>query len=190
MNRVVRFVLAALALPLAVCPALAGIPEDRTVTYTLRADPASATSDVEFLIELDLVANAEDGNTVGWLVAHARFSETSSNGEPVRSWSIVEPYVDTGDGLWWIAHDDWAEPRVDEFDDPPGLIGTAAAEDPLDDDLDYDFAGATLDSQHASMYGGSVAGLTHAFQVVGESQPVEEGEAEPAELGGAVNPNS
>ncbi len=97
------------------------------------------------------------------------------------SWTKSQPTVSSGDGYWWVAHQDFDNLLEEEFSAPPMLIGTAPP-DGTDDDLDYYLEAGTLTRTEEAMFNGKVAGLTHEFIRDGEVDPVVDGEDEPAEI--------
>jgi hypothetical protein len=185
MYRVSTFALAVVLFTgvFATAPARASDPEDRVATYKLRVDPNNESSDIIFLVELDLTAVDHDEDEIAWQVTQARFSETDAEGTPVRTWSIDDPELHTVDNLWWVAHEDLDEPSVEDFTAVPQLEGVAEAQGP-DGDLEFAIASTELDPLERLMYGGAVAGVAHDFHEVGEEDPVIDPDDEPAEVGG------
>lgn len=168
----------------------ADLPADRTVDYILRLVPENETSAVVFTVELTVSAVAADGDTVGWAVVGAVFSETDSNGLVLRSWTDESPELGSGDGLWWVSHADGENPTAAEFVALPELAGTAPADDAQEPDLEYNLTTAEAAAPHATMFSGSVAAAGHRFKETGATAALIEGEDEPVEVGGAEKPDA
>ena len=125
-----------------VSPAVAGgLPQDQTVYYYIHDNPTQATSNVVFVIRLDLTAVDSDANDVGWEITSVEFRQPLGRPALDTVWVETSPTVDSPDGLWWVEHSDAAFPALDEFTLPPNLVGLAIAQDPTDNNLDYDFKG-------------------------------------------------
>lgn len=162
-------------------PALATLPADRTVSYLIREYPEDPESAVVFKVELDLKAQSADGDSIGWLVQKARFYQI--HGETtVAWWEKVGPSVPTGDGLWWIEHDDAEAPLLSEFVDTPQLTGTADSKTSGVEDLAYDFISSTYTPPPGGPAYTVTSSTSHEFTEVDEEEPVEAGENEPTEV--------
>jgi len=173
------------ALLAAALPAMADeLPDPRTVSYAFRVTPTNQNSAVKLVAELAIVPVDVDHYEVAWRIDQATFTELDTNGAPLRSWTVDSPDVDTPDRLWWVAHVDPQSPAINEFASPPDLAGVAEADDTQDPDLEYSLSAGTLDPAHQNMYSGNVAAITHVFSEYGEEEPIEEGNDEPAEVGG------
>lgn len=173
---------AAVASALATPSAQAVLPPDQVVEYHLRENPADPQSAVLVTIRLELSAVDQDASTVGWEITHAHFDQYTSLGEPVASWSIERPEVDTVDGLWWVAHEHPEEPSATDFTTAPSVSGAAPRVTGTGPDLLFSLAPGALASQYQSYYGGAVAGLTYALQEEGDEDDLADGQSEPAEV--------
>ncbi len=118
----------------------ADVPVSVDVEYWVHETPTDPESDVTFKIKLSLTEGAVDGDSIGWEIDSIEFRDP---GNPDTVWVDSSPSVPSADGLWWIDHADADEPQTEEFAEPPHLDGTGDAQDPNDDDLDYDFEGFT-----------------------------------------------
>jgi hypothetical protein len=116
-------------------------PLTKTISYGIHEDPNDPNSAVVFTITLDLRAEARAGDSIGWGVTQIEFVEPGQGGGDDTLWIDSDPSVPSSDGRWWIDHADWTDPQLEEFAEPPHLVGTAPAEDPYDADLEYDFEG-------------------------------------------------
>ena len=137
------------------------IPTNYNVVYRIHDDPNDPNSPITFAVWLKLTSRDVDGHSVGWEIDEIRFRDPNSSGDTI--WTESDPDVPTADGLWWVEHDDVENPLLKEFGDPPHLKGTAAANDPNDVDLDYDFQGSTYSG---SPPWSSTAGLDYDFELV------------------------
>jgi len=130
----------------ALCASLVGVqaasalPPDRNVYFLVRQNPDNPSSPIQYYFTLELTADSQDGNEVGWAVVAFSITEKATLGSDTV-WSLVDPFVDTADGLWWVTHADPDNPVRSEFTLPVRVADTAVAEDPSDDDLDFDMAG-------------------------------------------------
>ncbi len=167
-------------------PGLAEMPDDYTMTFSIREDPADEQSDVIFQVSLDLKADSVAEGVIKWEVVEARFVQFD-NGIACGAWTKQQPTVTSNDGLWHVAHDDPEDPDATEFNILPILQGTADA-DVSGDDLDYELATGAITKSEAAMYGGYVAGMTYSFQRETEPEPEDEGEDEPQEAEGIPTP--
>ena len=169
-------------------PTLAELPDDYTVTYSIREDPADEQSDVIFQVSVDLKADSVSESVVKWEVAEVRFVQFD-NGVECGAWTKQQPTVTSADGLWHVAHADLEEPDASEFNILPILQGTADA-DVSGDDIDYELAPGAITKTEATMYAGYVAGMTYEFtkDVEPEPEPEADGEDEPQEAEGIPTP--
>lgn len=167
-------------------PQIPILPADWIITYYIHETPTDPESDVTFTIAMYLAAGDRDGESVGWDIVYIDFVQPGT-GNPDTTWTEASPYVDSADGLWWIDHADGTFPDVAEFDMPPLLVGTAAADDPNDDDLEYDFEGVTYTTPPGGdPYAHNVA-LTYFLALAPEPMvPLEEGDDEPVDIDGEV----
>ena len=156
---------------------LQAVPPDYIVGYEIREDPSDAQSDVIWRVELHLLEEDSDADSIGWEIQLIKIIELGQAGETDTVWAEVSPTVATPDGLWWVDHADLDDPQPAEFDMPPDLDGTADAEEAGDPDLDYEFEGVTP-TPSGPTYGGDVAGATFNFLLVGQQNPVKVGQAE------------
>ena len=162
----------------------AAMPANRVVRFFVRETPTDVESDLIFASALKISASERDGESVGWSISEIRLKEYSS---PVRIWIDDSPTTPSPSGLWWIDHVDGDVPEDSEFDVTPSMTGTAAAQDPNDDDMDYDLLGATY-SPPPSLFGGSVSSQTFDFTFDGESTPYIDGTDEPTAIDDDVEP--
>jgi len=163
-------------------PQIPVLPPDRMITYTIHETPTDPESDVVFTIAMYLAAGDRDGDSVGWNIVYIDFLQPDT-GNPDTTWTEDSPYVDSADGLWWIDHADGTFPDVSEFDLPPLMVGTAAADDPNDDDLEFDFEGVTYTTPPGGdPYANNVA-LTYFLALAPTpTVPIEEGGDEPVDV--------
>lgn len=179
------FVLLGLGMP---AVTWADLPPDQTIEYLIRETPEDPNSPVVFAVTLALEASDSDGNSVGWDITEAEFVEFDEYGDPARTWVEDDTNVPTTDGLWWIEHADPADPQPSEFAKPPLLEGTAAAEDPAENDLDYALEGVTYTPPPEGQPYQDTAAIDHEFILVSEIEPIKEGEDEPVEIDDTEDP--
>ncbi|MHC4062947.1 MAG: hypothetical protein ACYSUI_00380 [Planctomycetota bacterium] len=163
----------------ATCSIAQALPNDRTIRYTIYEDRYDSESDVAFTVDLSVSAESKDGNDIGWEVTQIRleeFREVDGN----RVWTEDWPTLYTADGLWWVGHADPDDPQISEFDMPPLLDATAEAQDPSYANLDYYLEGVHNNALSATPFTNTV-GLDFEFTLVGEEDPIEEGDDEPVE---------
>ncbi len=161
--------------------ARADLPPDQTVYYNIREVPTDPDSDVVFIVVLDLTAADSDGDWIGWEIATAEFWQPT--GAKLYSiWTDNTVDVDSPDGLWWVEHANPDKPDRSEFVLPPWLTGTATAEDPSNDDLDYDFEGVEYTPPPGGPPFEVTGALTYEFTLHQASEPLEEGDAEAVEI--------
>lgn len=172
---------------LAVSGATADPPAKQDVVYKIHDDPSDPNSDVVLTIGLTLVPTARDGNSIGWEIGQIRFRELSRDGSPDATWIESNAVIPTSDGRWWINHADPANPQLAEFAQPPHLWGTAMADDPNQNNLDYDFQGT---GPMGLTPWEPTGWLDYELAVEGESQPLDEGEDEPVEIDDEGDPDS
>jgi len=154
-------------------------PQSYAVKYWTHSDPSDATSPVEFEIKLTLKNVDSDGDEIGWGITNIRIQEYDANAVLLQTWSQDNPSVPTPDGLWWVSHADPKAPERDEFLLPPHLVGTAAAQNPADADLEYDLEGVALNPP--PLYD-VTAGLDYELIEEGEVEPIGNGSDEPIEV--------
>lgn len=171
-------VCALLAFGLQGSPLWAAMPADRVVKYFVRETPTDPESDVIFVFALKIRTSERDGDSIGWSITEVRLKEP---GSPARLWIDDSPTTPTASGLWWIDHADADVPDDSEFAVTPTMQGTADAQDPNDDDMDYDLQGATY-SPPPSLYSGCVSSQTFEFTFVQESRPYIDGTDEPVAI--------
>jgi hypothetical protein len=155
--------------------------DTRYVDYLIREDPSDPESDVIYIFSLGIEEAETDGDWIGWQIDEVAIVRLDSLGEVDAYWTESAPYVPTSDGLWWVQHEDTENPKGKEFDVTPWLVGTALADDPNDDDMRYDFIGATYTGQ-GPQYGGSVSGMAYVLAPEGEEEPEAEGHDEAAQV--------
>ena len=162
-------------------------PVDRVITYSIHEIPTDPSSDVVFVVSLDLTAADLDGSWVGWEIESAEFRQPGIGGGADTVWTKSSPFIDTVDGLWWIEHVDPTAPEVAEFVMPPELLGTAAADDPANADLEYDLVGVvyTPPAPPETPPYENTSALAFAFTEEGQAEPIEEADEEPADTVGS-----
>ena len=182
-----RHTICALALlGLAVSAATADPPTKQEVVYKIHDDPNDPNSTVVFTVWLTLAPKARDGDSIGWEVEQIRFRQVGEGGGSDTTWTESNPAVTTADGRWWIEHADPDHPQLAEFDDPPRFQGAATADDPSDDDLEYDFQGVN----NASIEPWNPTGwLDYEFALVGASEPLLSGTDDPVEVANEGDPD-
>ena len=156
--------------------------DTRYVDYLIREDPSDPESDVIYIFSLGIEEADKDGDWIGWQIDEVAIVRLDSLGEVDAYWTEYAPYVPTSDGLWWVQHDDPKNPKGKDFDVTPWLVGMAQADDPNNDDMRYDFIGATYTGQ-GPHYDGSVSGMAYVLAPEGEEEPELEGDDEPGEIG-------
>ena len=159
-------------------------PQTLLVEYWIHETPTDPNSDITFKIRMWLASEEVDGDQVGWDVTTIEVRQMGDNGGPDTVWTDTTPTVPTPDGLWWVEHADPDNPEAGEFVMPPGLTGTADADDPNDDDLVYDFEGVTYTPpQDPSEPPYDTTGaLDYGFTLNGDEDPLASGEDKPVEL--------
>ncbi len=162
--------------------AQAELPDDRIAEYYIRETPTNPESDVLYTVTLELTAVDQDGDEIAWEITEVTLTEAAQGNQGDTVWVDDAPDPDTPDGYWWVEHADPEDPQDAEFDLPPLLQGTADAEDPNDDDMDYDLEGAYCDSQCQQLFNGKVGALGYSFKLVNEKDPEVEGDDEPVEI--------
>ena len=165
------------------------LPDEQIVVYSIHDVPTDPTSDVVFVIELDVTAIDSDFNSVAWEITVAEFRQPGSGGDPDTVWVKNAPPVDTPDGLWWVEHFDPSAPHISEFDMLPGMVGMATAQDPANADLDYDVLGAEYIAPPSSPYENTTA-LSYWLAAVQDpppQEPIEEGDGESVPIDDGVN---
>lgn len=155
-----------------------------TVRYGIHETPADPNSPLTFLITLSLAASAGDCTATGWHIATIELRQVDPNAGPDTVWTHDDPNVSTPDGLWWVSHADVSSPQSSEFVLPPHLVGTAAAADPNDADLEYDIVGVAYTPPAApeSPPYAVTAATTFELHIVGEPTPIESDSDAPVEV--------
>ena len=161
--------------------AVADLPADQILTYSIRENPDDEQSDVIWTVEFRLEPVNAIGNSVAWETTQVVIEEIGSNGTTLNEWTDTAPAFGTAGRLWWIEHADPEDPKLTEFDMLPSIDGTTDADDPNNTDLDYEFEGGACDTSCQQMYGGTGVALTYTLTMEGENQPEEDEEDEPAE---------
>jgi hypothetical protein len=154
-------------------------PEPMDVVYRIHDDPDDPNSAIVFTVMLSLEAEEVDENWIGWQITEIRFRQPGQNGDPDTIWIESDPDVPAHDGLWWVDHADRDDPQLDEFAEPPHLVGIAAAVDPNDADLKYDFEGVGYTPGSGGPPWDATAALDYKFTLDGQSSPLESGTDEP-----------
>lgn len=165
------------------------LPDDRWAEYTVYETPSDPQSDVVFIVRLHLVADQQitgqgTEGSVGWDVTGIDFTQPGTPSDTL--WTEASPSVDTPDGLWWVGHADLGNPDAAEFALPPSLVGTATADDPADEDLDYDLVGEVYTPPAAPEEPPHeiTGSLTFDSYLATSQAEVEEGDDEPIRIGG------
>ncbi|MEE9296951.1 MAG: hypothetical protein V3W34_18560 [Phycisphaerae bacterium] len=163
------------------------LPDDQTVEYRIHETPTDPKSAVVFVVRLELTAEDSAGYEVGWEITTAQFRQP---GTPDTTWTEDYPYVDTTDGLWWVKHADPEAPEASEFVLPPWLLSTATADDPQDDDLDYDLEGVaySLPPPPGEPPYENTAALDYSFTLAQQEILLVEGDDEPVDAPNGVEP--
>ncbi len=159
------------------------LPADRSVSYRIYQDPNNPSAGALFTVILELTADSANGSSVGWEVQEARITQHANGGNPARKWSQAAPTVGTADGLWWVTHADPQSPLVSEFTMPPSISGVADSDDPQQPDLEYAIAGRVYTPPPTGSHFLITAALDYVFAEAGSSEPEDEGEEEPGEVG-------
>lgn len=180
-GRGARTLVAAALFLAAAVPSLA-TPPAKTISYAIHAVPSDPEAEVVFTVMLDLEPAEVDGDSVGWEVVSAIFIQGIRTDGSDPMWKIDEPAVDTADGLWWIDHADADTPEAGEFLEPPPMGGVAATTSQSDVKLEFEVQGAAYSPPPGGAPFATTAAVTHFFRRVGESEPEEEGTAEPVEV--------
>lgn len=146
------------------------------VEYDMHATPTDPQSAVEFRVRLSLVAEDQEGDSIGWDVKEIELIQNPGEHNE-RSWSKISPL---GATLWWIEHNDPGNPAAEEFDAIPFMTGIAAANNSTDADLDF-----TLESipyAPPPNLGVPTASTDHTFQEEGQESAVHQGQDQPATI--------
>jgi len=157
--------------------AAATLPDDLAVEYYLHETPGDPQSDVVYTFRLFLTAVDQDGDEIAWDIQRLDIVQLGENATDLV-WTDQEASFASGDGHWWIEHADPQQPDTAEFDLPPLLTGSAAAEDPGDPDLDYTLQGVPCTATCPALYSGYSAALNYDLYWFPESPmwPIEESE--------------
>ncbi len=163
----------------AVSTAWAEPPHSWAIEYDIHATPADPNSPLEWAVTLSLSRAALDGNSIGWYVDMVTLVQRDSGGNKLGAWTHIDPNVPTPDGLWWTQHADPNYPQTADFVLTPYLSGTADSDDPNGTDLIYEFEGVpfTGDPPYEVTGGG-----TYSFTLVGDPEPIDEGETNPLDV--------
>ncbi|MHC4696604.1 MAG: hypothetical protein ACYTFA_07680 [Planctomycetota bacterium] len=167
------------------------LPDDWTIDYKIHATPTDPQSDVVFVVRMEIVADSSTDELVGWEVREIRFTRPGEGGNPDVVWVEASPVLASPDGLWWVAHANVDYPMLWEFAFLPWLDGTALPEDPMEDDLDYDFHGDkyTPPAPPGEPPYDHTTVMTYSFTRAMAEDPIEEGEDEIAESDGVNDPS-
>ncbi len=157
------------------------LPADRVVHVGIHVDPSNANSRVEYYLSLSISAQEQDGNDIGWRIDNFKITEKVVLGSD-NTWDVDAPLVDTSDGLWWVTHVDPDNPVRTDFTTIAPVVDTAVANDPADDDLEFDVS----EGVYTQPSGGDPWTITTAinfeFTVSGQQNPAETGSDEPVEI--------
>jgi hypothetical protein len=173
----------AVAVMLGTAPASSAQPMTKQIEYLIHETPTDPNSPVEFQVTLSLEESDQDGNFIGWDITSLEIEQVVEGGAN-KVWLHADPNVPTQDGLWWVRHADPNDPTNDEFTVPPHLQGTAGAQDPGDDDLQYDIEGKPYVPPAAPEQPPYeiTAALDYTFTLVGDDEPIGTGEDEPVDV--------
>ncbi len=169
---------------LAADAAHAQLPADRTLKLAFHETPSDPESPIVLIVELELSAEDIDGDSVGWSVEQLRVAELDDYGFTVGEWIQTEPTVATGDGLWWVEHDDAQEPDNGEFVILPLMAGTAVSVMQNQPALDFFMEGVDDDPPGGAPY--PVTSVLDVALVRTDESVLREAETEPAALDGWV----
>lgn len=158
----------------------AEVPTHRTITFTIHEVPSDPQSGVVWTIRLSITATTVCDTAVGWQVEDVWVEQHNDAYVPHRLWNDYMPLVNTSDGLWWIAHGDPMNPQPSEFTDLPALGGIASIVQNSTFNLEYVLEGAS--TPLSSPNGGAISQVRFSLACMGEGEPVDEGEDEPAEV--------
>lgn len=156
-------------------------PQTQIVSYTVYEDPDAPNPTPIWMVALLLVEADASGNDVGWAVGEVTIYEINDPSAD-RVWVHTAPNVDTPDGLWWVNHADPANPQLQEFDLPPLVSGLAAAEDPIDPDLNYEFEGRAYVAPPGGPQFAATAAIDLRFIEYQSPWPVIDRQDEPVEI--------
>ena len=177
-NIVVCFVLIFGSLP---STASADLPDDRVVHVGIHADPTNPNSRVEYYVSHSISAQEQDGDWIAWQIDNYKITEKAIVGSDTV-WGVDLPFVDTPDGLWWVEHVDPGSPVRPDFKAIPPVVDTAIANDPADDDLEFDVSeGVYTEPPEGDPWEVTTA-LDFTFTVEGEQEPAASGENEMVEI--------
>ena len=156
-------------------------PPPTTVQIDYRLDPNDSQSAVLFSVSLHLSPASINGNEVGWEITASEFYQPGTD----REWTTASlSVIGARTGLWWITHADPNSPVASEFTSIPHLSGMADCTEPQEPDLFFEMAQGTTDLEPEEYPFGSKTGFSdHSFLVDGETEPDEEGEDEPVDVG-------
>ncbi len=168
---------------LSICqsPLLAQETPDHVVEYVVREDPDDITSDTLMIVTLELWISEATETSIGWDVGNVRFTKPGQSGEPDTTWMDHSPRLTTTDGLWWTEHEDPQQITAAEFNELPYVEGVALADDPAEEDLDYDIQGHG-ETVIQSAPTATASRMTYAFSKLQSSQLLVEGEEDPVEV--------
>ena len=158
------------------------MPHDQIVECNIRERPTDPDSTIVFVVRLELSADSQNGSQIGWEITSTEFRQKAVLEPGDKVWGKNSPTVGTPDGLWWVTHGDPDEPKLDEFVLPPSMNGTAAAEEPSDEDLDYTIQGIAYSPPPGGPPFDVTGSLSYSFTIQGESEPEAEGDDEPVEV--------
>lgn len=175
----------AITMGVVVPAAKADLPPDQIVTYRLHVIPTDRDSTTHMEIRLQLAAVEQAGSEIAWQVRSIRIAQLDTEGMTISAWLEEFPVVETVSGLWHIVHADPEAPALDEFSEPPLISGIAPARSSEVDDLQYRLEGAAPPPGQNPFVYDVTSFLDYSFILGGESTPIDEGEDEPVETGGA-----
>lgn len=111
------------------------LPPDQLVQYHIKSDPLNPLSTTVVSVTLKLHATQQVDDEIAWQVLKIWIWRPGV-GSLDEFWTEDLPTVQTSDGLWWVAHQNPAQPAIPEFTAPP-LISGRATRVGQGDDLAY-----------------------------------------------------
>lgn len=158
------------------------------VAYVVRHDPNNPASAVDWTIQFSLKKVSVSGNQVGWRIKSLEVNRFGQDGQISDTWIKSLPAVSSSDGLWWVTHADPSDPQLAEFNAPPALTGSAAAQQIGGEALTFSISGAAYSPPEGDPpFGGNVSALSIDFAVA-SLPPLDQRTDEPAEISDGMLP--
>lgn len=171
----------AITMGVVVPTAKADLPPDQTVTYRLHVIPTDRASATHSEIRLELAAVEQFGSEIAWQVRSIRITRFDAESASISKWLDEYPVVQTASGLWHILHADPMAPTLDEFADPPLMLGIATGATAYTVNLEYRIEGTSPPPGSPLNVYEVTSLLDYALTPEGEHEPTDEGEDEPVE---------